>query len=275
MEKVNDEAHGIILSCDELKKDAENIRACLFEACRNRSDLEPNFIIASGICSCCFYRKRLYIIDNNFYPMLAYESKSYIASCSISNDARYAVFQMARNAEMDEDSGATAILDVKRKEIIARRILPTGFNGTRHIFVDPARREIYIYIADSILGEDKNIVVKYNFELQADEKSLEDYYNKPDISPYIQNSRVTELIEDVNNKKRDVFQVRKEINRLLDRLIKNENMSSYQLSLTYKELGDMYYNNGMKKEALNAYTVGLSLNGKLAVKKKIAELKKS
>ena len=50
------------------------------------------------------------------------------------------------------------------------------------------------------------------------------------------------------------------------------NMSRYQLSLTYKSLGDCYAKHDKKPEAVSAYRKGLDLNEKLPVKRKIKEL---
>ena len=48
----------------------------------------------------------------------------------------------------------------------------------------------------------------------------------------------------------------------------------YQLSNAYKELGQIYDQNGLKQKALDAYREGLRLNSGLSVKKRIKQLEK-
>lgn len=54
----------------------------------------------------------------------------------------------------------------------------------------------------------------------------------------------------------------------------NPNMSTYQLSNAYKELGQIYDRNELKQKALDAYREGLRLNPGLSVKKRIKQLEK-
>lgn len=271
---VNKLTCGKILLVAELQKDAIEIKKRLTEKCKYKSNYEVNFTMSKNNIICCFDEKRMYITDKNFNPLIAYESTSYINACAISDNAKYMICQMANNNDRDEDSGATALFDIKSKQILAKRMLPTGVNGVRHIFIDEHKQIIYIYIADSILGEGNNLVVKYDFNLQPDEKSLQEYYKKPDISPYVLNSRVNWLIKDVKNGTRNMEQVEKEIVELLKRLKTDINMSTNQLSITFKELGELYSNHDEVAKAIDAYEMGLLLNPKLPVKKNLNKLKK-
>lgn len=263
---------GRIIMLDELASQAESIRNELLSAYKSAAPLMPNFVTAQGICICCFHRKRLYIADCNFRPVLGYESNSFICACSVSNDIRYAVFQMAHNNIGDADSGATAILDIRAKRIIARKALPTGFNGTRSIFIDSDKRDISVYIADSI--SEKNYVVKYDFDLKADDITLQHYYTKADISPYALNSRLNSLIDSIRSGERSFDYTESEIVRLVERLKANLDMSHYQLALTLKNLGDLYCSYGKAEKAITAYETGLLLYPDLSVKRNIKMLKK-
>lgn len=51
-------------------------------------------------------------------------------------------------------------------------------------------------------------------------------------------------------------------------------MSHYQLSMTYKQLGELYFEYSNIEKAIVSYETGLLLNPKLAVKKKLNQLKK-
>lgn len=265
---------GRIIDISELALNANEIKKQLEDKSAHFNKLEMNFVISHNNIVCCALGKRLYLTDRNFYPLIAYESNSFIGACSISANGKYVAFQMARNNENDEDSGATAVFDVKSKKIIAKRKLPTGFKGTRHIFIDEKQQSIFIYISDAIMGEGNNYIVKYDLALNPDEKTLQEYYTKPDISPYELNERINSLIEDIKDKKRDFTKTFTEINYLLNRLVNCEKMSSYQLSITYKNFGDICLEYNQANSAIDAYEKGLLLNPKLAVKKRIALLKK-
>lgn len=254
--------------------DLEQTAKMLYEACKNKSQYESNWMFTQNNFICCFKGKILYLTDTNFKPLLMYESTSFIAACGISRTGKYIVCQTAYNHENDEDSGTTIIFDVEKCTVICRKCIEIGVNSTRIIFVDEQKKVIAFYVADKILGNDKNIVVRYDFELNPDEETLKEYYRKPDISPYLLNARVQMLIKKVKNKIIQWYEVDQEITYLLERLRNDDTMSCYQLSMTYKALGDLYFEYDNAEKAILSYEIGLSLNPKLAVRKKLNQLKK-
>ncbi|MCD7903352.1 MAG: hypothetical protein LUF91_06270 [Oscillospiraceae bacterium] len=90
-------------------------------------------------------------------------------------------------------------------------------------------------------------------------------------SPYILNDQVKQLIHTWNENQRDVEH---SILTILETIGSNLKMSKYQLSLTYKELGDMYATHEDYVKAVAAYEIGLALNHNLAVKAMLKKLKK-
>lgn len=66
--------------------------------------------------------------------------------------------------------------------------------------------------------------------------------------------------------------VENEILRMFDNI--KECLSPYRHSINYKSLGDALAELGMKERAIATYEIGLYLNPKLPVKKKISQLKK-
>ena len=59
-------------------------------------------------------------------------------------------------------------------------------------------------------------------------------------------------------------------NKLLEIISKiGSDISTYQMSLMYKALGDCYAMHHMPVRAIYAYEIGLKLNAKLPVKKKL------
>ena len=89
-------------------------------------------------------------------------------------------------------------------------------------------------------------------------------------SPYYLNELANDLIVKLNKKFNNIFEER--IIELLY-IISRKSMSTYQLSLTYKNFGDCYLKYEMTEEAIACYESGLKLNGALPVKRKIKELK--
>lgn len=118
----------------------------------------------------------------------------------------------------------------------------------------------------------------YNLKLKIDDHSefLKNYYcenkRKNDISPYFLNDVSNKIIDEMNIK----YNIEKEkaLIHILNDILNDDNMSKYQLSLTCKKLGDYYYDAKRFKESNDIYNIGLKLNSKLPVKKKIKETEK-
>lgn len=251
----------------ENHKLAEETRLRLAQKCANKSSYEVNFVMSHVGTICCFDGNIAYITDDNLQPILFYESKSFFNSCYISDTAKYAVFQMAYNKENDADSGATALFDVKGKRLIARSHLPTGWKGGTHLFIDEKLECLYVYYGDK--------KVKYDFSLRSNTDMLEAYFREnSEVSPYLLNSRAQELISKTKEKEIEWETVEKEVLFLLERLSTDADMSQYQLSITYRELGDLYSEHGETQKAIESYEIGLSLNPSLPVKRKLNQERK-
>lgn len=110
---------------------------------------------------------------------------------------------------------------------------------------------------------------------------LGEYYKngkRKDISPYYMNYVVNELMNDLENNFVENMEIGEKISKteqaivyIMNDILNDDTMSKYQLSLTCKRIGDYYYNCKMWSGAMNMYTIGLELNTKLAVKKKLKE----
>ena len=97
---------------------------------------------------------------------------------------------------------------------------------------------------------------------------------EPTASPYLLNSRVRELISKAKTGELKWGDVEREALDLLERLNADANMSQYQLSITYRELGDFYSERKVAAKAVSAYETGLALNPNLSVKKKLNQERK-
>lgn len=250
--------------------DVPELRHKLASECAHKPRNISNWILTNTGLICCHSGKRIYLTDDNFIPILAFESTANIAASGVSPEGNYIVCQMFFNSFNDKDNGATALIDVQQRRVIKQKQIEVGGLDTREIFIDEQKRAIFIYVADKVLGEGNNFKVKYDFDLVPDEKSLRTYYQKPDISPYVLNGRAQQLISrmQANGLQADI---EKEILKLLEKM-KNSDMSIYQLAPTYKMLGDLYLEFNLEEKALAMYETGLSLNPKLAVKKAIKNL---
>ena len=128
---------------------------------------EINFIISKDSKIACFWEKRFYITDDSFTPELVYETESFANAVSLSDSSKYAIFQTAYNAKNDEDSGAFAIIDVEKREVINKGAIETGWKGMTHLYIDEDKKCFWVYYG--------NERVKYGFDLSPDAKTLEQY----------------------------------------------------------------------------------------------------
>ena len=108
--------------------------------------------------------------------------------------------------------------------------------------------------------------------LENDAERLRQYEEKTDLSPY----ELLEKAQSCMNELKETYteQEEKKAVGYLSLSGLNPNMSTYQLSNAYKELGQIYDRNELKQKALDAYREGLRLNSGLSVKKRIKQLEK-
>lgn len=107
---------------------------------------------------------------------------------------------------------------------------------------------------------------------EKDAERLRRYEEKTDLSPY----ELLEKAQSSMNELKETYTEQEEQKAVgyLSLSGLNPNMSTYQLSNAYKELGQIYDRNELKQKALDAYREGLRLNPGLSVKKRIKQLEK-
>lgn len=105
-----------------------------------------------------------------------------------------------------------------------------------------------------------------------DAERLRQYEEKTDLSPY----ELLKKAQSCMNELKEAYTEQEEQKAVgyLSLSGLNPNMSTYQLSNAYKELGQIYDRNELKQKALDAYREGLRLNPGLSVKKRIKQLEK-
>ena len=242
----------------------DEVRERLKRQCAYKPMYEINFIISKDSKIACFWEKRFYITDDSFTPELVYETESFANAVSLSDSSKYAIFQTAYNAKNDEDSGAFAIIDVEKREVINKGAIETGWKGMTHLYIDEDKKCFWVYYG--------NERVKYGFDLSPDAKTLEQYEEKAELSPYYLLEKAQSCIDEL--KETYTEQAERKAVGYLSRSASDPKMSTYQLSNAYKELGQIYDQNELKQKALDAYREGLRLNPALSVKKRIKQLEK-
>lgn len=241
----------------------DEVRKQLRLWCARKPSLEINFITNLKKIA-CFWEKRFYITDDSFTPELVYETESLANAVSLSDSAKYAIFQTAYNSKNDEDSGAFAIIDVEKREVINKGAIETGWKGMTHLYIDEDKKCFWVYYG--------NERVKYGFDLTPDAKTLEQYEERAELSPYYLLEKAQNCMDEL--KEAYTEQVEQKAVGYLNRSARDPKMSTYQLSNAYKELGQIYDQSGYKQKALDAYREGLRLNPGLSVKKRIKQLEK-
>lgn len=242
----------------------DEVRERLKQQCAYKPMHEINFIISKDSKIACFWEKRFYITDDSFTPELVYETESFANAVSLSDSSKYAIFQTAYNAKNDEDSGAFAIIDVEKREVINKGAIETGWKGMTHLYIDEDKKCFWVYYG--------NERVKYGFDLSPDAKTLEQYEEKAELSPYYLLEKAQSCMDEL--KETYTEQAERKAVGYLSRSASDPKMSTYQLSNAYKELGQIYDRNELKQKALDAYREGLRLNPALSVKKRIKQLEK-
>lgn len=92
-------------------------------------------------------------------------------------------------------------------------------------------------------------------------------------SPYDLLAEANRLISECVSKEILPKECEKQVVSLLNTAESNPNMSSYQLSLAHRDLADLYGSLGITGSALEHYEIALRMNPRIAVKKKMKQLK--
>lgn len=158
---------GRMIMLSSLIGNAAEIQKRLLERLKYRPQYQINYIMSQNEIICCFLDKRLYLTDINLNPLIAYESTSYIHACTISATAKYMLCQTANNRQNDSDSGATILFDVKKKCVIAKCKIPTGWKGVTHIFIDERSKCVWLYYGNS--------KISYGFDLKTSQEKLDNF----------------------------------------------------------------------------------------------------
>lgn len=97
-----------------------------------------------------------------------------------------------------------------------------------------------------------------------------DDYMLTDLSPYRLNSDASTLISKLRH--RFSPSLEQKVIILINAAEAHPNISKYQIAATRKMLGDFYYENGYYAAALTQYRLGLELNPRMPVKRRVKEL---
>lgn len=251
--------------------EVSNIRQKYLENYKCASTFIQNFVMSSVNTIVAFtsaetqFHSWISVLDLNFSPLFTYETNASIHCCDISDDGRYIVWQTASSSE--DDSNSLFLFDVSTKSLLWKKSAPIHCKYLSGIYIGLDDDEIECVYED--------ISIKYNFngEELYPEQNYKNMIKSNCVSPYYWNYEASKIIDSLNDEFNEDVE-----HEVLERLYaseRNTKMSGYQLSLTYKKLGDCYLANGYNDKALSAYKKGLELNEKLPVKRLISKLTKT
>lgn len=204
------------------------------------------------------------VLDNNFNIITSYETNAFIHSCNISDNGKYIVWQTAFS--QNSDSNSIFLFDVSKRKLLWRINAPIHIRYLNGIFVFDA-----VHIVECRYDD---ISIKYDFygnELNPEE-NYKNMLKSYCVSPYYWNSQALKIIETLDNEFCE--DVEREVIERINAAEKHPEMSKYQLSHTYRKLGDCYLNHGFNEKALNTYKKGIEYYSKLPVKRIIIKLEK-
>lgn len=225
-----------------------------------------NFIFSHKSTIVCFIHLKdlsslITVTDLEYNPMFLHKVNAIIAQCNISDSGKYIVWQTA--TAKNDDSNSIFFYDVENQNLIWKR---PAYIHNKYL------RGIYIF--DFVEVQYDDLIIKYDFEGNEIDKET-NYYKllkSKCVSPYYWNSCAYIMIDALNNNFNK--EIEKEITEKIYAAEHNANMSNYQLSLTYRKLGDCYVKHNYKYKALNTYRKALMYNSKIGIKKTIIKLEK-
>lgn len=153
-----------------------------------------NWILTNSGLTCCYSGKRLFLADEHYKVLLAFESTSNIAACGVSGAGNYIVCQMCFNPQNDKDSGATALIDVPGRQIIKQAKIEVGGLDTREIFVDEQKMKGSDISAHQLAPTYKLMGDLY-LERNADDKALRMYETGLSINPGLAVKKVIKMLQ--------------------------------------------------------------------------------
>ncbi len=203
------------------------------------------------------------IHDDYFNILYSLKVSAYIFACGISDSGRFAIFNTA-NADSD-DGGKCFFIDVLNKKILWIKPLLENWKSVCGFHIDESTLTIYV------IHEDYKVQYSFDGNIKNEEVFFKQKLTMSDYSPYDLNNEATQIIEHLMSTSFDGILLRKAL-ELLRVSASNPKMSKYQLSLTYKKLGELYLANEFKEDALKSFQKGLAYNPKLPVKRLIKSL---
>lgn len=240
-----------------------------YERLANKPQNECNFVLSTKNTMAAFiggnekYTGIFAILDTDFNIILTINTKAYINSCGISDEGNYAIFNTAHSDTSDSEK--CYFIDIVNNKILWKRALKENWKSIQSYHIDEKNQIIYIVHKDYIVEYDFCGELAFPYKFESMKLKLSDY------SPYALNDEAVELIKIMLETGIEQQKLNKVI-KLLNASENNSKMSRYQLSLTYKLLGDLYAKNKNSAKALTFYNLGLQHNSRLPVKRLISQL---
>lgn len=247
------------------------IQQLLYNECRNSAS-HANFILSHIDTMACFstlpslYHGIFAVTDTHFIPFYYMETTAYIHCCGISNNGNYAIFRTANSPY--EDSNKAFFINVQSKTILWKKDLKTSFKSIESFFIDTTKQTI------TEVHRDYNAIFSFEGDFLNELQWIEKRYKHTDCDPYELLTialNIFNSITDINIQKNNL----KLAIKYLKIAEETPNTSTYQLSLAYHQLGDLYFKFIDGANALKYYKKALALNPNLPIKRTIKILETS
>lgn len=213
------------------------------------------------------YQSIFIVADANYNPIFTYVTNAYIFICNISDSGKYAACITASTKEINNDDGDSLFFfDIENKELLWKEKLKTHCKYIKHLIIDEIQRNILVRCNDFSYTYDFSGVVAFNEQQRIKSKTT---------SPYQLNTEINNLIDSMLKDSKKDIKLLEQIDQKLNIICKNEKISTYQLSLTFKNLADLYLSLKENDKALLYYKKGLEYNPKLPIKKLIKSLEET
>ncbi len=251
---------------------ASEIRYLLYNHYRNCPNYKINFVLSHLDTMACFcntqtaYHSIIAVTDTEYNPIFFYETNAYAHICGISDDGNYAIFRTANSP--NEDGNKAFFIDVRNKSIIWEKALETSFKSINNFFIDTTKQIITEF------HDDYNAIFSFNGEFQNKYKWLSERYKHKDSTPYEWAEIASNIIESMKDSDYDKNKLKLAI-KYIKAAETNPSMSTHQISLIYRQLGDFYISFSDSINALASYKRALELNPNLPIKRIIHKLENS
>ena len=230
---------------------------------------EINFILSHIDTMACFcntqttYHSIIAVTDLEYNPIFIHETNAYAHICGISDNGNYAIFRTANSSS--EDGNKAFFVDVYNRSILWKKALETSFKSITSFYINTNNQTI------TEIHKDYNAIFSFDGEFLNKDKWLSERYKHEDCNSYELIGIASNILTTLKSSGYEKDKLKLAI-KYIKATEADPAMSTYQLSLTYRQLGDCYLAFSDNNNALSSYEKALELNPNLPIKRIIRKL---